>query len=257
MERIGNSWYRVNCGNVGIGTPTPYKKLTVNGDVSFANYCANCVNPPSNLGDGFSAFEILGNDAVPTRRGISVDNDPHGSLNFYIHTYQNPSAFNFLDGNSGATLMTIDGVTGGVGIRDNLSNAKLDVLGTIRVNDNAIYLRSSTDTYHRLVYDDPTTGGTNGTGGANGPRIFGYNGVAFGTTSTNSYVEQMRITDNCVVINYDGLIPTQQVQGAQPYKLAVNGTVLATEYDVQLRNHWADYVFKNDYGFSFECQKNL
>lgn len=90
----------VPIGNVGIGTTTPYKKLTVNGDVSLANYCANCTSPPSNLGDGFTALEVLGNDQVPTRRGISVDNDPNGDLNFYIHTFQNPAGFNFKDGNT-------------------------------------------------------------------------------------------------------------------------------------------------------------
>jgi len=83
-------------GNFGVGNSAPYKMLTVNGDVSFANY------PTTGRGnfDGMSAIEILGADQVPTRRGITADNNPDGDLNFFINTYQTTGTteFNFKNG---------------------------------------------------------------------------------------------------------------------------------------------------------------
>ena len=113
-----------DAGKVGIGTTSPYKRLTVNGDVSFANYNTS---GGGNSGDGFSGLEILGMDQVPTRRGISLDPDPNGSLNFYVHTFQTPSAFNFKDGSNGNTLMTIDAKSGNATLRGELYACKVVV----------------------------------------------------------------------------------------------------------------------------------
>lgn len=87
---------------IGSGPNIPYRTLTVNGDASFANY-----GHPT---DGLNAFEIIGNASPtkkPLRRGISVDNDPNGYINFYINSNQSPSGFNFKDGNNDKTLLTI------------------------------------------------------------------------------------------------------------------------------------------------------
>ncbi len=95
-------------GHVGIGTSnyyvagsTPvkgstYKTLTVNGDVSLANY--NSAGFGGSAVDGQNGIEILGLDKVPTRRGIATDNDPTGDLNFYINSNQGSSEFNFKNG---------------------------------------------------------------------------------------------------------------------------------------------------------------
>ncbi len=92
-------------GAVGIGAKyngtgpgyyvSNYKMLTVNGDVSLANYSTGNTNQNA---DGFTAVEVLGNDQLPTRRGISVDNDPAGDFNFYINGYQGSSEFKFMNG---------------------------------------------------------------------------------------------------------------------------------------------------------------
>ncbi|MBI5220029.1 MAG: hypothetical protein HY958_13970, partial [Bacteroidia bacterium] len=121
-----------NSGNVGIGTNTPYKMLTVMGDVSFVNYNATNTN----------SFEIIGNNAVPTRRGISLNNDPSGALNFWIHDWQS-SAFNFMrkdneDPMPGTTnLMTIL-QNGNVGIGTTCPDAKLTVKGTVKAFDEFV-----------------------------------------------------------------------------------------------------------------------
>jgi hypothetical protein len=92
-------------GKTSIGvnaTPgaAPYKTLTVNGDASFANY--------GNSTDGLNAFEIVGNNQKPKRRGISVDNDPQGHVNFFIHSDQQNSSFKFKNGANNFDLMTLD-----------------------------------------------------------------------------------------------------------------------------------------------------
>jgi hypothetical protein len=85
-----------NGTNVGIGTNTPYKKLNVIGDVAFGT------------NNGNSSLEILGNGQVPSRRGISIDNDPSGKFNFYIHSWQTNAGFYFKDSNGDKTLVSIN-----------------------------------------------------------------------------------------------------------------------------------------------------
>ncbi|HRH01757.1 MAG TPA: SprB repeat-containing protein [Bacteroidia bacterium] len=75
-------------GNVGIGTNSPNKLLTVNGDVQLLND-----NP-----NGFNSLQILTGGTIPARRGISIDNDPSGKFNFYINSDQSDASFNFING---------------------------------------------------------------------------------------------------------------------------------------------------------------
>jgi len=83
------------------------RALIVNGDVSLANYFpTNATGNPSN---GFNGIEILGNDQMPTRRGMSVDADPNGHFNFYIHSFQSNSYFKFINGANSKDLFTVSG----------------------------------------------------------------------------------------------------------------------------------------------------
>jgi hypothetical protein len=88
-------------GNVGIGTNSPNKLLTVNGDVQLLND-----NP-----NGFNSLQILTGGTIPARRGISIDNDPSGNFNFYINSDQSDASFNFINGKDHTSitpnLMTI------------------------------------------------------------------------------------------------------------------------------------------------------
>jgi len=78
------------------------KLLTVNGDVLFAN---NGISNPAHQFDGYSGFEIVGGDRVPSRRGISVEDDPAGNLSFFVNSNQSTGSpqFRFKNGNSTAT----------------------------------------------------------------------------------------------------------------------------------------------------------
>lgn len=95
---FGNGYTQIGSS----ASSTPYRQLTVNGDVSFANYGTNATN-------GFNGIEILGNNQIPTRRGISTDADPNGNFNFYIHDFQAGAAFNFKNGNGNKDLFRIMG----------------------------------------------------------------------------------------------------------------------------------------------------
>ena len=103
LEANGHSylWLKPS-GNFGVGNTNPYKMLTVNGDVSFANNSGI-----SNSTDGQYAIEILGLDGVPTRRGITTDNSTFGNLNFFINNNSASTAgaskFSFKNGNSSGT----------------------------------------------------------------------------------------------------------------------------------------------------------
>ncbi|MBK9798807.1 MAG: SprB repeat-containing protein [Bacteroidetes bacterium] len=96
-------------GNVGIGTNSPNKLLTVNGDVQLLND-----NP-----NGFNSLQILTGGTIPARRGISIDNDPSGNFNFYINSDQADASFNFINGKDYTSitpnLMTIN-ANGKIGI---------------------------------------------------------------------------------------------------------------------------------------------
>lgn len=96
--------------NVGIGFNAPYKKLSVNGDVSFLSVT------------GKNDFEIVGNGQIPARRGISVDNDPSGKFNFYVHSWQTNAGFYFKNGLNDNTLVSING------------NGRTDINAAIQTN---------------------------------------------------------------------------------------------------------------------------
>ena len=68
--------------------------------------------------------------------------------------------------------------SGQVGIGITTPNAKLDVAGTIRLNDNKIFLRSGIDEFHSLGFD-PTV---------NGPLLSGFGGGALGGPAPSNTV---------------------------------------------------------------------
>lgn len=121
-----------------------------------------------------------------------------------------------------------------VGIGVSTPNAKLDVIGTVRVNNNAIYLRGGTDSNHGVVFDATI----------DGPRIFGYQGVCFGTM-ISGYSEKMRIaSDGKVLI---GNPATVSLPGT--YKLYVETGILTEKLKIAIKGSgsWADYVFSQNY----------
>lgn len=99
------STYIGNFPNLTFGASS--SMLTVAGDARFAAYGTG-----NALGNG---IEILGNNLVPFRRGISTGNDNvSGAFNFFVNSNQSGAAFNFKNGLTNTNLMSItpDAVVG-------------------------------------------------------------------------------------------------------------------------------------------------
>jgi hypothetical protein len=267
-DNILTNLFRVTGGgHVGIGNSTTdistnptaylsaYKTLTVNGDVSLANN-------PDGQSDGVNGIEILGNNAKPTRRGISVDGNPDGDFNFYINSTQASSEFNFVNGANGAISS---------------SNPALLTIGSDgSITSNALAL--STATTNRNLTVDPTgkiiaDAGSTGSAwvlGGNAENNIGTAGQAIGTTDQTDMpfitanIERMRIsgtTGNIIIsgqtnINVSGAIGSTPVDALVikdvsnsntiNFKVNTNGQTYAREVIVSLKD-FPDYVFKPDY----------
>ncbi|VVB91098.1 Chaperone of endosialidase [uncultured archaeon] len=143
-------------GNVGIGTANPPQKLSIKGLESSAH--------------GMGA-------------AIGISNAAPGGANWYLRagatgTSTPESGFSIAD-DIGYRLV-ID-KSGNVGIGTNSPGDKLDVEGSIRVNDSNIWLRGGADINHAIGY----YGGTKlfATANIDGPAVYGWSGGALGTTA--------------------------------------------------------------------------
>ncbi|SNQ61965.1 tail fiber domain-containing protein [Candidatus Methanoperedens nitratireducens] len=141
-------------GNVGIGTINPPQKLSISGQESSAH--------------GMGA-------------AIGISNAAPGGANWYLRagatgTSTPESGFSIAD-DIGYRLV-ID-KSGNVGIGTNSPGDKLDVEGSIRVNDNTIWLRGGADNNHGIGWYG--AGKLFATANIDGPAVFGCSGGALGT----------------------------------------------------------------------------
>lgn len=98
---------------VNMSGTTIQKQFEVNGDVRFL----------AHMQDENNGFEISRGINPPTRRGITLGDNPDGSFNFWINSYQSNNAFKFLQFDPGTNttkqLLTVTG-EGHVGIGTNI-----------------------------------------------------------------------------------------------------------------------------------------
>jgi hypothetical protein len=237
--------------NVGIGTNLPYKKLTVNGDVAF-------------LVNGNNSLEFLGNGQIPSRRGISIDNDPSGKFNFYIHSWQTNASFNFKNALGDVNLMSVLG-NGNVGIGNPTPTSHLEVksgaLGTT-AGSQVPWTNFSGDAgtgnndqlkiYHQRV----TGGGSNWNSSEikiqRSVDASNMNFISFRSTNPSwglgAIVFGNDNTDH-MTINNDGKVSIGALKMTGTHSnamLSVDGKMVAKEIVVTTSN-WADYVFAADY----------
>ena len=136
---ISNGNIYRNSGNVGIGTNDPQSRLHVNGDVFLLST------------DFRNQLQILGNEQIPERRGISISDDSDGAFNFYIHSWQSDAAFNFIDALNNNNLMTIK-EDGSVGIgTTETTGYKLAVSGFIHAEEVKI---EHADKWYDFVFEN-------------------------------------------------------------------------------------------------------
>lgn len=250
--------------SVGIGTTTPDEKLVVSGTIK------TILDPnPS-----FSAKNVV--RIIPV--GVSGITGAQNWAIRGVYQYGNGVGLNAvggdldiiksLNGNSILGTKTDGTALGNIGIGTLTPNTRLDVNGVISMNSFGYLscLRIPANGFTNLflggaikdnadgtytIYGD---GGSNyfsaikmDNGGDNGAGINFYNGAATGgsnytVTGANlpNYL-QMRIAGGNVSIG------TSDSKG---YKLAVNGSAIATSMTVKLNSAWPDYVFKKDYQLS-------
>ncbi|WPU99901.1 hypothetical protein SNE26_28230 [Mucilaginibacter sp. cycad4] len=247
---------------VGIGTTsTPDEKLVVNGSIK------SILDPnPS-----FQSLNVV--HIIPL--GVSGITGAQNWTIRGVYQYPNGVGLNATGGDldiikslNGNTILGTRGdgtVLGNVGIGTQTPNTRLDVNGVISMNSFGYLscLRLPANNYTNLflggaikdnsdgTYNVRGDGGSNyfsaikmDNGGNNGAAINFYNGAATGGSSyniTNSDLSnylQMRIAGGNVSIG------TADSKG---YKLAVNGSAIATSMTVKLNSAWPDYVFTKDY----------
>lgn len=211
--------------NVGIGTTsTPYRKLTVKGDVSFVNY-------GSTAGPGADAFEILGNSQIPTRRGISLEADPNGDMCFFVNNYQGGSGipeFKFKNG-----IQSIPGVNPPP-MATSFANAPdlmvIDGLGKVTLNN---YYGNATD--DAFIIKNGNSGVINFKVQANGQTQIGkiYSNANAPLTVTGNNTNQ--------AIEVRGA-----TSGVAEFIVSNAGTVYAREIRVKMGT-LPDYVFEPTY----------
>ncbi|MES2705816.1 MAG: tail fiber domain-containing protein [Verrucomicrobiota bacterium] len=158
---------QMESGNVGIGTNKPEAMLDVRGDVkSFGSISAESALLGNNA-------RVLGTGGYAFKNGGDTD----GGL--------------FSPGDGIVTLQTnnnerlrVNG-DGNVGIGTNAPNARLDVAGTLRMNENDVLLRGGTDVYAGLGwYNNIRKFDTLST--FDGPVLYGSGGGSLGTRSASS-----------------------------------------------------------------------
>lgn len=217
-------------GVVGIGTNTPISGgaaaswLTLNGTSTYSGGIAYAV------GSSAKGFSYLDGDGYLTQQALTSAL----GQKFVVNTTK--------------TAMTMLS-NGNVGIGTTTPGTSLNIVGTVRVNSGTIQLdnnqsisaKNTSGTYASIFFG----------GGDNNAYIGDYNGLFSQTKFVSGHGGYSFATGtsggtNRMVIDTSGnvAIGTNNPQG---YKLAVNGSMIATSIKVKSYGSWPDYVFKPSY----------
>lgn len=196
-------------GKVGIGTPGPTSKLTVNGSDN------NGTTATVEVRSANERLLIDGNEIDGISEGLHLNNNTE-------------------------QVVTIANGGGKVGIGTASPSGKVEIRYNSSYNNPTLELTQEGDDESRIYFRNTVNNARRFAIGANpgnaDPRFsIGYNN---GNGTTN--ILTIDGDNHRVGIMTGGTIP-------EGYRLAVNGKMLAEEVRVQLSQFWPDYVFAEDY----------
>jgi len=199
-------------GNVGIGVPTPQKKLDVNGDINFSgNIYQN--NQLVNL-SGFWASNV--NNIFYNNGNVGIGtNNPIGQFQTGTNN------FSVCLGKLDYSPDDLGYAIGYVGFNGKYSNNSF-VFNSDGSNGGSLIYSTIGGTLHFVTI--PNTGSSN-------------------KTLTNSDIASLRR----MTITGNGNIGIGISNPSTDYKLSVAGKILAEELQIQLVQDWYDNVFKEEY----------
>ncbi|MBB6130145.1 hypothetical protein [Mucilaginibacter lappiensis] len=238
----GNNAYYSYAGNVGIGNSAPDAKLTVFSSIPLGNTPKNAVliSSISSIAGTTNNFKnniwlvrnSAGSDWLSARLhdGITIDasfTNPQTDTRTWWERDPNQDIQSW--GTSANTYLTLK--QGNVGINTTSPSAKLS-LGQAVSNKGLFIYDSGTEAsgFGQAAFEFRVFGAASST-----------NHVSFGKydLTSDGFFEQMRL-DNAGNLSIGAT-------DSKGYKLAVNGSAIATSMTVKLNSAWPDYVFKKDY----------
>jgi hypothetical protein len=174
-------WYNFAGGNVGIGIQNPQAPLDILGVSATGGLVAHMKATGANFG-------YISLDTSNATKGTGIYGYSNGVWMGELDFGSDGSVG--IWSKSASAIPFYINAAGNVGIGTNAPATTLDVNGNIGLHDTSIFMRSGgSDTNHGLGFDS----------GVNGPKVFGFAGVALGTTGSG-YVEKMRVTNTGVGI---------------------------------------------------------
>ncbi|HSH67785.1 MAG TPA: hypothetical protein VLB84_18735 [Bacteroidia bacterium] len=220
---------------------------------AFVSGSSNTVGTTDASTAGSAAAFGSGNNVTGLSAAVfGINNYAQSSNSFVIGQYNlNPGNYShnswiatdplFVIGNGTSTTARANAVTvlknGNVGINTVNPNDKLSINGTLRMNNNPIFL--SYDLNHGISYSDVYTNTGNYAGvHIDGPVLFGWSGGALGSKNAGS---------NNIALSWNSAGNVGiGAPNTGPYKLTVEGVLGARALKITLAS-WADFVFNNDY----------
>jgi len=211
----GNKIY-YNDGRVGIGTSNPTKKFEVAGDILVGS---------NNMG-----YQLKSNSGI-SRYGLKYGNAGTigGSNHLALTNRENNGDLRFQTspgggGTNEVTRMTIDGITGKVGIGTTSPDEKLTIDG------GNLLIKHSSQAPTLIFHDNDDNDEFSWAFSRSNDRL----DLEINGTDTHSFLKNGAVG-----------IGTSTVPSG--YKLAIKGKAIVEEIKVELNTNWPDYVFSDDY----------
>ncbi|HOU97509.1 MAG TPA: hypothetical protein PLP65_01555 [Bacteroidales bacterium] len=194
-----------------------------------------------------NGLEIVTRGRIPERRGISIDEDangvPAGNLNFWIHNWQNPAAFNFMRNDQGSTtkLTSIDKngnlyVSGNIGVGIEQPSEKIHILNStsentyMKIENTTGSLKIGLDGVHSIINTSKELL----------INWYSNNNVVIGGEQSGNFAT---LHNTFLALN-DGKVGIKTTNPQN--ELDVNGTIHCKLFKVDIEN-WYDNVFEENY----------